>query len=218
MRTERPRALLLRQKGRSYSEISKSLSVPKSTVADWLGKIPWSINVKEHLTQEARELQRVRIRTMNAVRGERLARLYAEAAEEARREFSALKRSPLFITGISLYWGEGDKASKHLVRLGNTDPIMMGIFVDFLKMTCNIPQSKIRAYILLYPDLDPKKCLSLWVRSSGLSRKNFNKSIIIQGRHKSRRVPYGVCSVTVNSSYLKVKINTWLQLLPKSLN
>ncbi len=44
---------------------------------------------------------------------------------------SNLEEMKLFGIGIGLYWGEGTKASKSSVRLGNTDPELICTFILF---------------------------------------------------------------------------------------
>ncbi|MEI9914167.1 MAG: hypothetical protein WDN66_04285 [Candidatus Saccharibacteria bacterium] len=34
--------------------------------------------------------------------------------------------------GLGLYWGEGNKRSKHSIRLGNTDPALIRYFMKFM--------------------------------------------------------------------------------------
>jgi len=217
MRKDKNHALALRSQGKSYSEIKHLLGIPKSTLSDWLKAVRWSQTIKRSLAQKAKVGDRIRIQALNKIRGGHLDRLYEEARREAAQEFEEYKFYPLFLVGLALYWGEGDKTSKHMVRIGNVDPFMIDTFVKFLREVCGVSREKIRAYILLYPDLDPAACLRFWVSRSHLSKSNFTKSITIQGRHKTRRVPYGVCTVGTTSSYLKTKLNVWLQLLPKSL-
>lgn len=217
MREDKRKALQLRSSGKSYREIKNLLGVPKSTLSDWLTKICWSDRIKRELVKKANEKNTIRLRDLNKIRGKHLARLYREAKDEARREFEYFKLHPLFISGITIYWGEGDKLSRHLIKVGNTDPSMIRIFVKFLHEICGISKKAMRAYILLYPDLEPSRCTDFWVKKSGLSIKNFNKYVVIQGRHKTRRLPYGVCYITVGSTYLKEKIRVWLTLLPREL-
>jgi predicted transcriptional regulator len=217
MRKDKKEALQLRSLGKSYSEIKNILGVPKSTLSDWLRKTQWSKKIKRILAEKAQEKNTIRLRNLNKIRGEHLARLYREARNEAREEFEYFKLYPTFISGIALYWGEGDKLSRHLIRIGNIDPLMIRIFVEFLCEVCGIPKKAIRAYVLLYPDLDPNKCKDFWIKKSGLSAENFNKCVVIRGRHKTRRIPYGVCYVSVSSTYLKEKMRIWLTLLPKEL-
>ncbi len=78
-----------------------------------------------------------------------------------------------------------------------------------------ISKEKIRIYVLIYPDLNPDECKNFWIKQSGLPDKNFNRCVVIQGRHKTRRLPYGVCNINVSSTYLKEKMFVWLTLLPK---
>jgi len=217
MRKDKKETLQLRSLGKSYSEIRDLLGVPKSTLSDWLSKTHWSKKIKRILAKKALEKNTIRLHNLNKIRGEHLARLYREARNEAKEEFEQFKLYPTFISGIAIYWGEGDKLSRHLVRIGNIDPLMIQVFVKFLCEVCGMPKKAIRAYILLYPDLDPNKCKDFWIRKSGLVAENFNKCVVIQGRHKKKRIPYGVCYVGVSSTYLKEKIRIWLTLLPKEL-
>lgn len=217
MRLDKERVMVLRKSGKSYNEINTLLGIPKSTLSEWLRNIRWSQRIKIQLSKRAVATNRVRIQRLNRLRHERLQRAYEQARKEAKEEFEEFKLYPLFIAGISIYWGEGDKTSKSALRVGNTDPLLIRLFVKFLRDVCGITKHKIRASVLLYPDLNQELCERFWIKNSGLSRMNFNKSVIIQGRHKTRRLPYGVCTVNVTSSYLKEKMMVWLKMLPKEL-
>jgi predicted transcriptional regulator len=217
MREDKKSALQLRSLGKSYNEIKKLLGVPKSTLSDWLGKNQNSIRIKHILSENAEKKNTIRIRTLNKIRKRNLSKLYQEAREEAKKEFEYFKFFPLFISGITIYWGEGDRSSRHLIRVGNIDPYMIRLFVRFLREVCGVFKMKIRAHILIYPDLDMEKCKNFWIKKSGLSSENFNKTVVIKGRHKTRRIPYGVCYVGVSSTYLKEKMSIWLNLLPREL-
>ena len=160
----------------------------------------------------------VRIVELNKIRGVHLEKLYLQARLEAREDFDALKYHPSFIAGVMLYWGEGDKASLHRVALTNTDPTMIKIFMIFLKDVCGIEEHKIKAWILLYPDLHEPTCKEYWINEAGLQNIAFNKSIITEGRHKTKRLGHGVCTVHVSSRYFKEKMLLWISLFPDMLN
>ena len=217
MRKDKKEVLQLRRSGKSYNEIRDLLGMPKSTLSNWLCKIQWSSKIKNILAEKALRENTIRLRSLNKIRGEHLIKLYREARKEAKEEFEYFKFHPIFITGIAIYWGEGNKTSRHMIRVGNVDPLMIKLFVKFLREICGIPKKEIRAYLLLYPDLDLDECKNFWIKQSGLSNKNFNKCVVIQGRHKTRRIRYGVCNIGVSSTYLKEKILSWLTLLPKEL-
>lgn len=146
-----------------------------------------------------------------------MAKVYAEAREEAKQELETHKYNPLFLAGMMLYWGEGDKATKNIVRLANSDPKLVKLFSMFLKQVCRIPTTKIKAQLLLYPGLDDESNVRFWSFATGIPIGQFTKSIYIEGRHKSRRLPNGVCTVLVSSSYFKEKVLEWLRLLPEEL-
>jgi hypothetical protein len=217
MRQDKKKSLKLRGLGKSYSEIKNLLGVPKSTLSTWLGKTHWSNKIRCILAKKASEKNTVRLYKLNKIRGRHLRRLYKEARKEAKEEFEYFKLHPTFISGITIYWGEGDKVSRNLIRVGNIDPLMIRLFVEFLREVCGISKKTIRAYTMIYPDLNPEKCKDFWIKKSGLAAENFNKCVLIKGRHKTKRIPYGVCYVSISSTYLKEKMRIWLNLLPKEL-
>ncbi len=217
VRTDRENAIQLRKTGKSYSEIREKLRIPKSTLSDWLGPADWSLKIQKKLRECSKVSSKVRLQFLNKIRGERLNKVYKEAKNEAQKELSELKYHPLFIAGVVAYWGEGDKVSDYNVRITNTDPAMIRLFVDFLKNVCQVPPERIKAWLLIYPDLEERKCLQFWTEKAGLKEQNFNKTITINGRHKTNRLKYGICNVGVSSKYLKQKMLLWLELLPYEL-
>ncbi|MFA5942364.1 MAG: hypothetical protein WC798_01705 [Candidatus Paceibacterota bacterium] len=217
MRKDKEIAFDLRRSGKSYTEIRDALKIPVSTLSDWFSKVDWSKQIKKHLASEMQKQHTTRIIELNKVRGHHLENVYTEAREEAKRDFEELKYNPLFIAGLMLYWGEGDKLTKQAVKLTNTDPNLIRLYVFFLKRVCGIPEDKIKAQVLVYPDLNEKDCREYWARESGLDLKSFTKSSTMQGRHKTRRIAYGVCMICISSTYFKVKMLEWLRLLPGEL-
>jgi len=132
-------------------------------------------------------------------------------------EFPSFKKSPLFVSGLMLYWGEGDKNMKNgVVKLVNSEPEMIKISYLFLKKV-GVPENKIYANLLLYPDLLDKPQKRFWSKSTGLPFEKFKKSTYIIGRHPTKRLSYGVCSIAVNSRELKEKIFKWLELCRQGL-
>lgn len=208
----------MRRTGKSYNEIRAALKVPKATLSDWFSKIDWSKDIAKKLAAAAQKQHTVRLIELDKVRGMHLKRAYEEAREEARADFYELKYNPLFIAGLMLYWGEGDKSQvRNGVRLANTDSQLIRLYIFFLTHACRIPIERIKAHILVYPDLDESKCIQYWANASGLPESNFTKCTKIIGRHKTRRLLWGVCLVAVSSTYFKEKVLEWLKLFPKEL-
>ncbi|MDO8604075.1 MAG: hypothetical protein Q7K40_01565 [bacterium] len=217
MRTDKEKATQLRRFGKSYQEIAGELGIPKSTLSAWFGASLWSQKIKDDLNVVTHRKHTIRIEELNKVRGEHLRNLYIQARHEALEDFEILKYHPAFISGVMLYWGEGDKASLHRVSLTNTDPAMIRIFMGFLKDVCGVEEKRIKAWLLLYPDLQESECKKYWKEEAHLQNVIFNKSMVIDGRHKTKRLGHGVCTVGVSSRYFKEKMLLWISLFPDML-
>jgi transposase-like protein len=217
MRKDKQKAIKMRAAGDSYAAIARKLDISKGTLAAWFAREEWSRKIGARNAAIATDASRVRMLGLNRVRGVNLKRAYAAAREAARGEFGALKHHPMFIAGVMLYWGEGDKVSKHQVRLINADPRMVRLYTAFLRKICRIPENKIRAAVTIYPDLDRGICERYWSGRTGIPRGNFTKTMVILGRHKNRRLAFGTCTVIVSSAYFKVKIIEWIRLFSEEL-
>jgi hypothetical protein len=217
MRRDKDKAFKLRKEGKSYRQIRARLRIPLATLSDWFRDVDWSGEMRTRLTEAARTESSVRMRELGKVRGEQLKKVYEEAREEARDEFRKLQYNPLFIAGIMLYWGEGDKLTNGQTRLSNTDPELIRTYVEFLRKACRVSEDKIKASVLIYPDIDEQSNRRFWSFVTGIPLSRFSKSILIEGRHKTRRLSNGVCSILVLSTYFKVKMLEWIKLLPKAL-
>lgn len=209
---QRTLAVTMRRLGKSYREIHAALGIPKGTLSAWFNREQWSAAIRRDLEAATRPESRARITAMSRARSEKFAALRAEARADARRRFPTLIRDPLFAIGIALYWGEGAKnCAAGVVRLPNVDPRLLKVFVRFLLSCCGVPHERLRAWILLYPDLDPVACHTYWSRQIGLPLQQFRKAQVIVGRAKRRRLAYGVCSVETCSRLLCEQIDEWTQ-------
>ncbi len=147
MRKDKKEVLRLRKSEKSYSEIKNALGVPKSTLSDWLQTTQWSNKIKHQLAEKAQKRSTIRLRKLNKVYRRHLDKIYQEARNEAVQEFEYFKFHPLFISGIAIYWGEGDKTTKHIIKIANTDPLMIRLFVKFL---CEIAEFQKKKYAFMY--------------------------------------------------------------------
>lgn len=217
MRKDKQRAIKLRKDGKSYNQIRKLLNIPRSTLSGWLSKEGWSEEIREKLTRAANKRSARKIHSLNKTRGRRLSEEYERARREACEELEDLKYDPLFIAGVMLYWGEGAKDPKQGVKFTNSDPKMIAFYLQFLTRSCGIPIEKIKAYLLLYPQINEKTARAYWSKVGGIPWNNFTRSIVIRGRHATRRLGWGVCTLTVSSNYFKRQMLEWMRLLPTEL-
>ena len=213
MRTDKEEAFVLRRSGKSYNEIATTLGMSRSTLSVWFKGQDFSVEIRKSLTVNAAAESTARLHKLNKVRGDSLKASYYRAMVEATLELEIHKNSPLFIAAISAYWGEGDKRSRSNVRLINTDPVMLQLFIEFLLRVCLVPKENMRAAMFIYPDLDEQTCKEYWKKMTGIS--TFHKTMVLPSRHKINRLPYGTCSVIVSNTYLKKKMLLWIDQLPK---
>ena len=209
------RILSLRKKEKSYAEIASILSISKSTVAYWIGDNPESKKIKDILTRKNISKSRRRIRNVIKASKEKWAAWAKEAHEEAVKNFPALAKNPLFIAGIMIYWGEGDSKPKNPLRISNTDPRMIKLYVEFIKNILKVPEEKIRLGLIIYPDLSDTECKNFWAKITNLEKTNFMKTQYIRGYHPTKRLSHGICMVVVNSRQQKIKLLEWIDLFYK---
>ncbi len=216
MRNDKHLAIKLRKKGLSYNKISKELSIPKSTMHYWFKDLRWSEKIKKKLNERNNRMARKRMKIISKVNSSKWEEWRESHRREARKEFNNLVKSPLFVGGLNMYWGEGDsKIENGMVRLANTDSRMIKLFVDFLEFITKIPIEKIKIYLVLYPDLSENKCINFWSQVTGISKLQFGKVQFIKGKHPTKRLEHGICTVHVNSRGLKEKIAVWIDLYYK---
>jgi hypothetical protein len=112
----------------------------------------------------------------------------------------------LYGLGLGLFWGEGNKANKHAVRLGNSDPELIKKFIEFLCIIYQIDQSKLRFGLQIFSDTSPKQALTFWCKHLNLSEDKFYKVIVTKsgkiGNYRKKNV-HGV--LTVYFSNIKLR-------------
>lgn len=212
------RAAELRKLGHSYNDIHRQLGVSKSTLSYWFSTDKVSATIKRRLIRRAQQRATKRLRLMALANQQRWQDRYRQYQTRARHEFRSLASTPLFVTGIVIYWGEGDKQHNNsIVRVSNVDHRLLRIFTKFLLHSCRVPREKIHVWLILYPDLNEQATMSYWSRVLKIPRRQFLKPYRSQGKEKRRKAPYGICTVQVYSRELKEKIIEWIQLHSQKL-
>ena len=112
----------------------------------------------------------------------------------------------LFGLGIGLYWGEGTKADKASVRLGNTDPKLLKDFIRFLTKFFQVEVPDFHFGLQLFNDIDPKRAMDFWSKTLRINKRQFYKTIVTksvsQGTYK-KKAQYGVLTVYYHNKKLR---------------
>ena len=179
MRKDKIRAYELRRSGQSYKQIHRTLGVPLSTLAGWFKNEEWSQKIRAELGLKVSFSFPKKLAAIQKANKLRWAKLHQSYRDQAEKEFEKLKDDPLFVAGLMLYWGEGDKTKRPTVKFANSDPRMVALFYRFLKNCIRVPPTKIRAHLLLYPDLKDEMQKTFWHRATGIPQSQFWKSVYI---------------------------------------
>lgn len=116
------------------------------------------------------------------------------------------KETLLHGIGLGLYWGEGTKANKGSIRLGNTDPRLIKIFIQFLKQAYNINPKKLRFGIQVFSNMSPTRALKFWRNTLQVSETQFIKVIVTPSRGTGtygRKIQHGVLTVYYHNRKLR---------------
>jgi hypothetical protein len=126
---------------------------------------------------------------------------------------------PLYVAGCMLYWGEGEKG-RAAVRLANSDPAMIALFVRFLRECFGVPDDALRVRCHLYADhvAQQKEVEDFWLMLLCLPRSALNRSAInaysrVSKGKRRGKLPYGTCRVSVGSTEIVQTIYGSIQAL-----
>lgn len=218
MRKDKKLAIKLRRAGKSYNQISKTLTIQKGTLSGWFKNDPVSQKVKTALNDNSNPLVARRIKNFVENNRKRWLKWRSDARQEAENEFAELSKKPLFVAGLMLYWGEGDSKMGNPLRFTNTDPRMISLYVKFVRKVLEIPKKKLKITLVLYPDLLENTCKNFWSKITNLSKQQFYKTQFIKGRHPTKRLSNGICMITAGGGRrMKEKFAVWIDLLSKKL-
>ena len=117
--------------------------------------------------------------------------------------------------GAGLYWGEGTKAKKGSVRLGNTDPQLILKFIEFLTEICGVEKNRLIFWLQILSDIFETEALDFWAKKLKINKNQFNKITVTKARSLgtyTRKSRYGVLSVYFHNTKLR---NILVDMLPR---
>lgn len=173
---EKERAIDLRKKGYSYTDILEEVDVAKSSLSLWLKDLPLTKDEQRHLKRrKMRNVSRGRIKAGAALHALRLSRDHA-LLEKTRLEFETFKKDPLFVVGIALYWAEGTKRSSTF-SFTNSDVNMIDVMLTWIEKYWGISREVIKVRLFIHKPYAHENCEDFWAHKLNISRLNFNKTI-----------------------------------------
>lgn len=212
------KAISLRKKGSTYSEILKEIPVAKSTLSVWLRDVGLVKQQEQKLTKKRREASR---RGGEARRRQRIEST-RQIMSIGRSEVGKISKRELLLIGAALYWAEGSKERENNTGIGvefiNSDSQMIYLFVKWLIDVCNVKKNDFSFYIYIHENsrFREKKVINHWSRCTGFGKKRFDyvyyKKHNIQTKRKKVGDDYfGCLKIRIKaSSHLQRRIMGWV--------
>lgn len=205
---ERVRATELRRQGKSYKEIRTSVRVSKGTLSLWLRDIKLT---PQQMSVLLRGREKSRYAGAKANQRKRIERT-RYLRELGQKEAGNFYTNPLFLSGLMLYWAEGDKSVEHeVVKFTNSDPKMIVLIMRWFREFCQVPEEKFRACMHIHalhcrPDIE-----QYWSDLTGIPLHQFHKTQVKPTTLKHRKNPLydGTCAISINSRDLFRRIEGW---------
>jgi hypothetical protein len=139
-------------------------------------------------------------------------RTWSEKNRQRRRTYQEEGRAkahevdPLHHAGCMLYWAEGAKR-RNAVKLCNSDVHMVRFFRRFLTESLAVPAHTFRLSVHVYlgNGLSMGQIEQYWLRELGLPRSCVRKHQVnplptSSSGKKKNKLPYGVCTLSVNDT------------------
>lgn len=146
---KKEQAILLRKNGQGLRSVAKQLSISLSTAQLWTKEVILSKEQKQHIAIEHRKKlmlgQRKFIEQRKAQKVEKELQTFTKAKKEIRDK----KSDAFFMIGLALYWAEGFKKD-HSLGFVNSDPVMIQIFLKWLKTYGEISSRNIRLRLQIH--------------------------------------------------------------------
>lgn len=209
---EKNKAILLRKEGFSLNEISKKLNVSKSSVSKWVNNVNINKNKLQRLKNNSYSNELIEKRRQTRLSSERQKR--QSIILDAKNTIQNMDTYQLKIFGTSMYWAEGSKTNRSLVRISNSDPDIIKIMMKYFRNTCKVKESKFRLYIHTHSKHNILEAEKFWSEVTKIPKKQFFKTHVAKSsasKNIRKTLPYGTCEIYVCDTELFLKITGWIE-------
>ncbi|HEV7771618.1 MAG TPA: helix-turn-helix transcriptional regulator [Solirubrobacterales bacterium] len=187
----------------TIDELAERLAIPRTTVYHWVRDLPIGQTEKRTLAaHRAGEVTRAIHR-----------RRRAAAYERGRVEYPALLQEATFRDFVCMYVGEGYKRARNVVSICNSDPAVVRLGAVWIRRLAANP---VVYSFQHHADQNPRALQVFWgqvVDVDPVEIKFQRKSNSGQLAGRSWRSQYGVLQVRTPDTYLRSRIQAWMDCL-----
>ncbi|MFA6295496.1 MAG: hypothetical protein WC666_03685 [Candidatus Paceibacterota bacterium] len=210
------RAIFLRSKGKTYSEINCVLrkKISKSTLSYWLQNINLSKSVKEKVrSKNIEHLNRIRLKALNTLKKSRNNYFRRIKADNFTLKKIINNKDICKIALSMLYLGEGSKRGGSLTFC-NSNPYIIQLFLYLLRNCYNLDERKFRCTLQCRADQDIEQLQDYWSKITNLDKDLFNKPQVDKrsfGKKTLKDDYKGVCRL----DYYSADIYNQISIIPR---
>lgn len=182
----------MRRYGTSLAEIATHLHVSKSTVSTWCRDIPLSLVATERIVSRAHKSSTKGILAYTeSLRQMREMRM-TEDAELGQRRVGEFSKRDLYFIGLGLYWGEGYKRGNQEFGFTNSDPEMIKLYIQWLRVSFGISHDSLilRVSINKIHSSRVDYVETFWSKVTNVPRLQFTRISLIQSASKKEYTNY----------------------------
>ncbi len=186
-------AVKLRKQGKTYNEILDVVDVSKSTLSLWLRDVGLAKRQHQRVTAKKYAAQ---LKGAQTRKDTRIAET-KEIFDICQKEIGSVSDRDLFMVGVALYWAEGVKEKEYRpsvrVDFANSDPLMVEIFMKWIRTFADIPDSDIKIIIHLHINHKHriKELENYWLQVTGLQYSNLGSTLYKKHNPKTKRKKTG---------------------------
>lgn len=210
----REKAIELRKKGKTYSEIQKSLKIgiPKSTLSYWCNKIKLSKKCRDRILELVlKNAKKSRKTALIVNRTKREKYLKSVRVRNKHLARSLRNKDTAKIALVMLYLGEGGKHQRGSLLFGNSDPFIISLFLHLLRYCYRIDESKFRCTVMCRADQNAKELEKFWFKITDIPFSQFYKTrrdARTIGKPTKKKNYKGVCKIDYFSSDIYTELMT----------
>jgi len=204
------KAIELRKKGHTLLEICNYLSLPKTTIYEWIK----TLNKLSERTQKQKDCLKKATQKNIEIAKEKRNLSYKQGLEE----YEKLSKINLFKEFIMLYMGEGFRKSKCEVGITNSTLELILLAKYWFELIA--PNKDLKYNVQIHVDNNENDIKEYWSKNLKIDK---NKIKIIRKSNSGNlsgrkwRSVYGVFSIRFCDTSLKCKINAWMQKIKEEI-
>jgi hypothetical protein len=212
-------AQTLREQGRTFAEIQSVLgiTIPKGTLSYWCKDIKLSKDQKQRISALVSEnIQTQRLKALAVNRERRATYLDSIKSVNTYLPDLLLNTDIAKITLAALYLAEGSKTTKGALAFGNSDPGIIKLFLNLLRLVYNTDPKKYRCTVQCRADQNIPKLEQFWKEVTRIPEEQFYKAKVDPrtiGKPSKKPEYKGVCRI----DYFDANVYNELRIIGKLL-